>query len=94
MMGLLAVPALLSSGFFVGGGVYAYVAKRSLVSLLVASAFSGMLAGSSYVMMAHPDRCLGYCLAATTSLCALGFGAYRVFQPDQSNVNGLSVALK
>ncbi|KAG6440025.1 putative integral membrane protein [Babesia bovis T2Bo] len=79
MIRLLAIPALLCSGFFVGGGVYAYLSKRSLVSLIMSSVFSGCFAGSTYIMIAQPERSIGFCLAATTSLLALAFGAYRMF---------------
>ncbi|ORM40046.1 uncharacterized protein BXIN_1822 [Babesia sp. Xinjiang] len=82
MIRVLSVPALLCSGFFLYGGVYAYVSKKSLVSLLVAAAFSGLYAGSAFVIMSQAERHLGYCLAATVSLTALSFGAYRLFSAE------------
>ncbi|CDR96791.1 hypothetical protein BBBOND_0306950 [Babesia bigemina] len=105
MIALFAVPAILCSGFFMGGGVYAYVAKRSAVSLLASAAISGayagrccvcdttLYAGCSYVILAKPSAYIGFCLAATTSILALGLGCYKLFFEHHSTTAKRNVAV-
>ncbi|GIX60949.1 transmembrane 14C [Babesia caballi] len=86
MLTLFVIPGLLCSAFFMGGGVYAYAAKRSVVSLVTAMAFSAMYAGCSYAILANPAGHLGYCLTAAASMFPLGLGSYKLFFQEHSTV--------
>ncbi|GBE58861.1 transmembrane 14C [Babesia ovata] len=93
MIAIFVVPAILCSGFFMGGGVYAYVVKRSAASLLASAAISGAYAGCTYVMLARPSAYIGFCLATTTSILALGLGCYKLFVEHHSTTAKRNVAV-
>lgn len=62
-----------------GGGAVAYATKRSVVSLVASSLISAMYGVSFYLTLAYKNTVIGFCIAATASLCALGIGVYQLF---------------